>query len=43
MLSKSKGKLIHIFNFIRLKGRVNILKLNLDARKIIYPGVRGDL
>jgi len=43
MLGKSKGKLIHIFDFIGLKGRVNILKLNLDARKIIYPGVRGDL
>ena len=43
MLSKSKGKLIHVFDFIRLEGRVNILKLNLDARKIIYPGARGDL
>ena len=43
MLGKSKGKLIYVSNFIRLKGRVNILKLNLDARKIIYPGVGGDL
>jgi len=43
MLGKSKGKLIYVFDFIRLKGRVNILKLNLDARKIIYPGVGGDL
>ena len=43
MLSKSKGKLIHVSDFIRLEGRVNILELNLDARKIIYPGARGDL
>ena len=43
MLGKSKGKLIHVSNFIRLKGRVNILELNLDARKIIYPGAGGDL
>jgi hypothetical protein len=42
MLSKSKGKLIHVFDFIRIKGRINILELNLDARKIIYPGVGGD-
>ena len=43
MLGKSKGKLIYVFDFIRLKGRVNILKLNLNTRKIIYPGARGDL
>jgi hypothetical protein len=43
MLGKSKGKLIHVFDFIRIKGRINILKLNLNAQKIIYPGARGDL
>ena len=43
MLSKSKGKLIYVSDFIRLEGRINIPELNLDARKIIYPGVRGDL
>ena len=42
MLSKSKGKLIHVSDFIRTKGRINILKLNLNARKIIYPGVGRD-
>jgi len=42
MLSKSKGKLIYVSDFIRIKGRINILELNLNARKIIYPGARGD-
>jgi len=42
MPGKSKGKLIHVSDFIRLEGRINILELNLNARKIIYPGVRGD-
>ena len=42
MPSKSKGKLIHIFNFIRLEGRINILELNLNAQKIIYSSARGD-
>jgi hypothetical protein len=42
MLGKSKGKLIHVFDFIRLERRINILELDLDARKIIYPGVGGD-
>ena len=43
MLRKSKGRIIHVFNFIRLKGGINILELDLNARKIIYPGVGGDL
>ena len=42
MPGKSKGKLIHVSDFIRPKGRINILELNLDARKIIYPGAGGD-
>jgi hypothetical protein len=42
MPGKSKGKLIHVSDFIRPKGRINILELNLDARKIIYPSARGD-
>ena len=42
MPGKSKGKLIHVSNFIGLEGRINILELNLDARKIIYPGAGGD-
>ena len=43
MLGKSKGKLIYVFDFIGLKGKINILDLDLNARKIIYPGVGGDL
>jgi hypothetical protein len=43
MPSKSKGKLIYIFNFIRTKGYIAILDLSLDAQKIIYLKVRGDL
>jgi len=42
MPGKSKGKLIYVSDFIRLEGRINIPELNLDARKIIYPGARGD-
>jgi hypothetical protein len=43
MLGKSKGTIIYILDFIRLKGRINILELNLNARKIIYLSARGDL
>jgi len=43
MLGKSKGKLIHVSDFIKSKGRIAILDLGLDAQKIIYPGARGDL
>jgi hypothetical protein len=42
MLRKSKRRIIYVFNFIKLKGRINILELDLNARKIIYPGVGGD-
>jgi hypothetical protein len=42
MLRKSKGRIIYILNFIRLKRRINILELNLNARKIIYLSARGD-
>jgi hypothetical protein len=42
MLRKSKERIIYVFNFIKLKGRINILELDLNARKIIYPGVGGD-
>ena len=42
MPGKSKGKLIHVSNFIKLKGRINILELNLNTRKIIYPGAGRD-
>jgi hypothetical protein len=41
MPGKSKGKLIHAFDFIGLEGRVNILDLDLDARNIVFPGVGG--
>ena len=43
MLSKSKGKLIHVSDFIRTKGHIAIPELGLNARKIISPGARGDL
>jgi len=43
MLSKSKGKLIHVSDFIGLEGRIVMLDLGLDARTIIYLGARGDL
>jgi len=43
MLGKSKGKLIYVSNFIRIKGRIAIPELGLNTRKIIYPGARGDL
>jgi hypothetical protein len=42
MPGKSKGKLIHVSDFIGLEGRINILELNLNARRIIYPSARGD-
>jgi hypothetical protein len=43
MLGKSKGKLIHVLDFIRPKGRITMPDLDLDARKIIFLGARGDL
>ena len=43
MLGKSKGKLIYVFDFIKIKGYIIIPELSLDTQKIIYPGVRGDL
>jgi hypothetical protein len=43
MLSKSKGKLIYVSDFIRIKGYIAILDLSLNARKIIYLRARGDL
>jgi hypothetical protein len=42
MPRKSKRRIIYILDFIRLKGRINILKLNFNARKIIYLSARGD-
>jgi hypothetical protein len=42
MPSKSKGKLIYISDFIRVKGRIAMPDLGLNAQKIIYPGARGD-
>ena len=42
MPGKSKGKLIYVSDFIRLKGKINILELNLNTRKIIYLSARGD-
>jgi hypothetical protein len=43
MPGKSKGKLIYISDFIGPEDRINILDLDLDARKIIFPGAGGDL
>jgi hypothetical protein len=43
MLGKSKGKLIHVSDFIRIKGYIAMPDLGLDARKIIYLRARGDL
>ena len=43
MPGKSKGKLIHVLNFIRLKGKIIMLDLDLDTRKIIFLRARGDL
>jgi hypothetical protein len=43
MLGKSKGKLIHVSDFIGTKGRIAMPDLGLDARKIIYLGAGGDL
>ena len=42
MPGKSKGKLIHVSNFIRPKRRINILKLNFNTQKIIYLSAKGD-
>jgi hypothetical protein len=42
MPGKSKGKLIHVLDFIGPKGRITMLDLDLDARKIIFLGVAGD-
>jgi hypothetical protein len=43
MLSKSKGKLIYVFGFIKIKDYIVIPDLGLDAQKIIYLRARGDL
>jgi hypothetical protein len=43
MPSKSKGKLIHVSDFIRTKGYIIIPDLSLNAQKIIYLKARGDL
>jgi hypothetical protein len=42
MPGKSKGKLIYASDFIRPEGRIKISDLDLDARKIIFPGAGGD-
>jgi hypothetical protein len=42
MPGKSKGKLIHVSDFIGPEGRINMPGLDLDTRKIIYPGARED-
>jgi hypothetical protein len=51
MPGKSKGRLIHDFEFIGLEGRIRVANnegifipndLDLDARKIIYPSANGD-
>jgi hypothetical protein len=42
MPGKSKGKLIHVLDFIGPEGRITMLDLHLDARKIIFPGAAGD-
>ena len=42
MPGKSKGKLIHVSDFIGPEGRITVPDLGLDARKIIYPGAGGD-
>ena len=42
MPGKSKERIIYVFNFIRPKGRINILELNLNTQKIIYLGAGGD-
>jgi hypothetical protein len=36
MPSKSKGKLIYVLDFIRVKGRIVMPDLGLNARKIVY-------
>jgi len=43
MLRKSKGKLIYVLDFIRLKSKIIMLNLDLDARKIIFLRAKGDL
>jgi hypothetical protein len=43
MPGKSKGRLIYVSDFIRLKGHIIIPDLGLNIWKIIYPGARGDL
>ena len=42
MPGKSKGKLIHVSDFIGPEGRITMPDLDLDARKIIFPGAGGD-
>jgi hypothetical protein len=42
MPGKSKGKLIHDSDFIGPEGRIRLPDLDLDARKIIFPGAGGD-
>jgi hypothetical protein len=51
MPRKSKGRLIHDLEFISPKGRIRVLNnkgifipdhLDLDTRKIIYPGLNRD-
>jgi hypothetical protein len=51
MPRKSKGRLIHDSEFVSPKGRIQIVNnkgifipndVDLDARKIIYPGLNRD-
>jgi hypothetical protein len=42
MPGKSKGKLVHCSDFIGPEGRITCPDLELDARKIIFPGSNGD-
>jgi hypothetical protein len=43
MPGKSKGRLIHVLDFIGPKGKITMPDLNIDARKIIFLGAGGDL
>jgi glutaredoxin-related protein len=43
MLGKSKSKLIHVSDFIKIEGYIAIPDLSLNAQKIIYLRARGDL
>jgi hypothetical protein len=52
MLKKSKRRLVHVFDFISLKGKIRVTRDNslfipsnhlLNARKIIYLGLNRDL